>query len=146
MDFPGGSGVGTSPSNAGGAGSTLVRKLRSHMSLGQKKSKRKTEAILQQIQYRFFLKKRKASRMWDTSRFYFLRVEKVRIPDLCPLTAHSTAPSLCLLLPFWRIRTLKHATVTQRTDIPCATVFFLFWVVWGRGEEPENWNSSCGIS
>ena len=39
MDFPGGSGVGTSPSNAGGAGSTLVRKLRSHMSLGQKKSK-----------------------------------------------------------------------------------------------------------
>ena len=33
------------------------------------------------------------------------------------LTAYSMALSLCLLLPFWRIRTLKHATVTQITQL-----------------------------
>jgi len=59
MDFPGGSGVGTSPSNAGGAGSTLVRKLRSHMSLGQKSQNAKQKQYCNKFNKDFFKKREK---------------------------------------------------------------------------------------
>ena len=48
-DLPDGPVVKILPSNTGGAGSVLVRELRSHMLLGQNKTKHKTEAILEQI-------------------------------------------------------------------------------------------------
>ena len=44
-DFPGSPVIKTSPSNAVGAGSSLVRQLRSHMPPGQK-PKQKTETML----------------------------------------------------------------------------------------------------
>ena len=45
-DFPGGTEVKTSPSNAGGAGRSLVRELRSACLEAKKRKKHKTEAIL----------------------------------------------------------------------------------------------------
>ena len=82
--------------------------------------------------------------MWGTSRFYFLHIEKVRIPDLCPLTAYSAAHIVvyCSLSGDQNIKACHSYTKGH----PMCYCFLSFGGRWGVGEEPENWNSSCGIS
>ena len=131
MDFPGGPRVGTSPSKAG---STLVRKLRSHMSCGQK-TKMQNRSNIVTNSTKIFLKKRKARRMWDTSPFYFPLMEKVRIPDLCPPDCLQYGPIIVSTAPFLEDQNIKarHSYTDHTVTQEWTSYVLLFSFFFGRG-------------